>query len=109
MEVKTDYTKGDSDLKDDLTSKSSPISENILEDHATDMLFRFSEIGTFPIYQSVILFNGVQIVTGEGTPEAVINAPLGSFYLNQSGGGNTSMYVKETEVVKNDNVGWVAK
>ncbi len=103
-EVKTDkiikVKREDSDRINKLTS--GEFDENIA-------LFRKPEDSLFPIEPSVIRFNGVYIITSTGTPEGVIFAPLGSFYLNQSGGANTSMYVKETEVIKNDKIGWVAK
>ena len=44
---------------------------------------------------------------GTGTPEGAVVAPLGAVYHNKSGGANTSLYVKETEVATPDNVGWV--
>ena len=64
------------------------------------------ETGVFPIYQNAIKFNGVFIFTGKDSPLNVIAAPLGSIYLNQSGGANLGIYVKETEVVKGDKTGW---
>lgn len=36
-----------------------------------------------------------KILTGTGSPEGVVAAPMGSLYLNQSGGAATSVYVKE--------------
>lgn len=37
-----------------------------------------------------------RIVTGSGSPEGVVAAPMGSLYLNQAGGAATSVYVKES-------------
>jgi hypothetical protein len=65
--------------------------------------------GALFISGKTIRFNGVMILTGKGTPLNVISAPLGSLYLNQSGGANTSIYVKETETLKGDKTGWTAK
>lgn len=46
------------------------------------------------------------IVTGNGDPEGVKTAPVGSLYLRLDGGALTTLYVKETGV---GNTGWVAK
>lgn len=50
--------------------------------------------------------SGAGIYSGSGTPESVITAPMGSLYLNQSGGAGTTLYVKESGT---GNTGWVAK
>lgn len=55
---------------------------------------------------------GVQISTsrtitgGNGSPETVVVAPVGSLYLRSNGAGATSLYVKETGA---SNTGWVGK
>jgi hypothetical protein len=46
------------------------------------------------------------IYGGAGTPEGVVTASPGSMYLNQSGGGGTTLYIKESGT---GNTGWVAK
>ena len=48
----------------------------------------------------------IYIKHGDGSPENVITANIGSIYLRTDGGANTTLYVKESEV---DNTGWVAK
>lgn len=48
-----------------------------------------------------------KILIGAGAPENNVGAPLGSLYLNTSGGTGTSLYVKETG--SDGNTGWVAK
>jgi hypothetical protein len=45
-------------------------------------------------------------LTGAGTPEAAVTAPVGSMYLRTDGGANTTLYVKETGT---GNTGWAAK
>jgi len=50
--------------------------------------------------------NGVMDYTGSGTPEGVITAPVGSTYRRSNGGAGTSFYVKESG---SGNTGWVAK
>jgi len=43
---------------------------------------------------------------GNGTPEAVVAAPVGSLYLRSNGGAGTTLYVKESGT---GNTGWVGK
>jgi hypothetical protein len=43
---------------------------------------------------------------GNGTPENVVRAKVGTLYLRQDGGASTTLYVKETGTGK---TGWVAK
>ena len=43
---------------------------------------------------------------GNGTPEGVVTAPVGSTYHRRDGGALTSFYVKESGT---GNTGWVAK
>lgn len=43
---------------------------------------------------------------GTGTPEAAVTAPIGTLYINQSGGASTTLYVKTTGA---GNTGWTAK
>jgi hypothetical protein len=43
---------------------------------------------------------------GNGTPEGVVAAPVGSFYSRKNGGAGTSFYVKESG---SGNTGWIAK
>jgi len=43
---------------------------------------------------------------GAGSPEGVVEAPVGSLYFNTSGGSSTTMYVKESGT---GNTGWVGK
>lgn len=46
------------------------------------------------------------IYAGAGNPNGVVTAPPGSLYLNNSGGINSTLYVKESGI---SNTGWVAK
>lgn len=50
--------------------------------------------------------NGVRVITGRGTPESVVAAPIGSLFLRVDGSTGTSLYVKESGT---SNTGWVAK
>lgn len=48
----------------------------------------------------------VGITGGNGSPENVVAAPVGTQYQRWDGGANTSLYVKESGT---GNTGWVAK
>ncbi len=46
------------------------------------------------------------IMSGTGTPEGAVAAPIGSLFLRTDGGAGTSLYVKESGT---GNTGWVGK
>jgi hypothetical protein len=50
--------------------------------------------------------NGVLILTGSGTPEGNVTAPVGSLYLRSDGGAGTSLYVKQSGT---GSTGWAGK
>lgn len=50
--------------------------------------------------------SGPLILSGSGTPESAVAAPIGSMFLRADGGAGTSLYVKESGT---GNTGWVAK
>lgn len=47
-----------------------------------------------------------RIFNGNGSPEGVVAAGIGSIYMRADGGASTSVYVKESGT---DATGWVAK
>lgn len=49
---------------------------------------------------------GARTITGAGTPEGVVTAPVGSLYRRTDGAAATTLYVKESGT---GNTGWVAK
>ena len=51
-----------------------------------------------------ITLGTVEILTGAGAPN--VAAPVGSMYLRTDGGGDSTLYIKETGT---DSSGWVAK
>ena len=53
-----------------------------------------------------VFANGVLMATGRGTPESNLSAPVGSMYLREDGGANTTLYIKESGT---SNTGWIAK
>lgn len=48
----------------------------------------------------------IGIYNGNGSPETVVTARIGSLFLRRDGGANTTLYVKESGT---GNTGWVAK
>jgi len=54
----------------------------------------------------VVIGGTAAILSGTGTPEAVVVAPGGSMFLRTDGGAGTTLYIKESGV---GNTGWVAK
>lgn len=57
-------------------------------------------------FNEVQLGTGIRDLTGAGSPETVITAPVGSTYRRTNGGAGTTFYVKESGV---GNTGWVGK
>ena len=48
----------------------------------------------------------VLVRSGEGSPEGVVSAPVGTLYLDSSGSAGTTLYVKESG---SGSTGWAAK
>lgn len=46
------------------------------------------------------------ILSGSGSPQSAVEAPVGALYLRTDGGAATTLYVKESGT---GNTGWVAK
>lgn len=57
-------------------------------------------------YRTILGTAAIQILTGAGTPEAAVTAPVGSLFLRSDGGASTTLYVKQNGT---GNTGWVAK
>lgn len=47
----------------------------------------------------------IDIVSGVGNPNGIVSAPIGSIYLNESGGTGSTLYIRETGGATN----WTAK
>lgn len=65
--------------------------------------------GFYAATNGITLTNGttaVLAVTGANTPEGTVTAPVGSLFLRNNGGANTTLYIKESGA---GNTGWVAK
>lgn len=69
--------------------------------------FRVNGTAIFTVRgDGALLFNGLLILSGAGSPEGVKTAPVGSLYLNTSGGAGTTLYVKQSLT---GNTGWIGK
>jgi hypothetical protein len=53
-----------------------------------------------------LTLGSTQVLTGAGTPERAVTAPVGSMFLRTDGGAGTTLYVKESGT---GNTGWAAK
>ena len=73
----------------------------VVNDGATNF-----QVALVPNRKAIQLNNSVYVMTGTGSPEGSVSAPVGSLYLRSDGSANTSMYVKESGVSV---TGWVAK
>ncbi len=62
--------------------------------------------GDLTVTQDRILLGAVELITGTGSPENTVIAPVGSIYLRDDGGANTTLYLKESGA---GNTGWIAK
>jgi len=101
-----DYTK-ESGINDKLISSDSMMDYQ----YSDDVKFQSQNESTFDrdsfkINGTTILFSGVNIYVGSGTPEANVKAPIGSLFLRRDGGAGTALYVKESGT---DKTGWVGK
>ena len=68
-------------------------------------LVRLSNLGP-TLTGTTLLLGTCQVLTGAGTPEAAVTAPVCSLFLRTDGGAGTTLYVKESGA---GNTGWVAK
>lgn len=68
------------------------------------------ELATWPTSQGDVSLSTARFplsLGGPGSPEGVVEAPLGTIWHRTDGGTGTSFYVKETEATSS--TGWVAK
>ena len=87
--------------------------------HSVNVAFAFQAGGTSSMGNNIVVFgntglknyldfkNEVLLITGSGTPQAVVTASVGAEFLRNDGGANTTLYIKESGT--NTNTGWVAK
>lgn len=66
----------------------------------------YARTGDMRLAAGRAIIGTANIVSGTGSPETVVTAPVGSLFLRTDGGANTTLYVKESGV---GNTGWIAK
>jgi len=83
-------------------------SSGVIEVLGVDYLTESGNITGKPVRtDSVVLDQTCQILTGTGSPEGVVAAPVCSLFLRQDGTATTTLYVKTTGGT--GNTGWTAK
>jgi hypothetical protein len=51
---------------------------------------------------------GLQILTGSGSPEGVVSAPITTLYMNTAGTAGSILYIKKLAAVTTDpTTGWI--
>lgn len=61
---------------------------------------------TLAVTNSITIGAAAQILSGTGSPNSVVTAPVGSLFFRTDGGSGTTFYVKESG---SGNTGWVGK
>jgi len=74
---------------------------------AEPIIMTVDGLSNAPDHDSGIVTPDAAVLTGAGSPQGVVAAPVSTMYLRTDGGTNTTIYVKETG--GNTNLGWVAK
>ena len=50
----------------------------------------------------------MQILTGSGSPEGVVSAPITTLYMNTAGGAGAVLYIKrDTDIAADPTTGWI--
>lgn len=88
------------DSNGDTSTAAFRVAKDTQTSNTSTHVWQVSEDGT------QLLVNAIKIATGTGSPEGVVTAPVGSTYHRSDGGAGTSFYVKESGA---GNTGWVAK
>lgn len=88
-------------------SSSASTYMQVLQDDGTSLIMQAGTSSAKFQAPTLLLNNSsVGIYSGAGTPEAAVTAPVGSIYLRNDGGAGTSFYVKQSG---SGNTGWVGK
>lgn len=92
-----------------------PIANNIHSDDRFLIIYNASGENGLPVTMTIplnnvifnsISFGSIMIMTGNGSPENVVSANVGSMYLRKDGGVLTTLYIKESGF---EDTGWSAK
>ena len=90
---------------DGLGNHTATIDLNMAGNEVANAADATSGTGLTTLNQVEVLIEGY-IRAGTGSPEGVVAAPVGTLYVDTSGGTGTTLYVKESGT---GNTGWVAK
>jgi hypothetical protein len=100
VQEQTSGTTANANIMIDATAGTVPVGTwDIYSDSSRESLFKS---GKFRFLSST----GPTLTFGAGTPEGVVNAPVGSLFCRTDGGASTTLYVKQSGT---GNTGWVAK
>lgn len=88
-----------------LETTDSPQFAGVNLGNATDTTLARVSAGVASVEGNTII-TSTTIRTGTGSPEGVVTAPVGTLYLNSTGGAGTTLYVKESGT---GNTGWIGK
>ena len=69
------------------------------------VILTITGLGSVPDHDTGII-RPSGIISGTGTPEGSVTAPIGTLYTRLDGGASTTLYVKESGT---GNTGWVGK
>ena len=91
-------------LSQKVVAGASVSADNVISVRPTGGRVRFS----FPGQNGGLELgaSGPRVMSGSGSPESAVTAPVGSLWLRTDGGVGTSLYVKESGT---GNTGWTAK
>ena len=93
---------------DDIQLRSGTLTRLLWDNSIPRWDFQFTNVSNI---QNLNVINAVnvgsgQMLSGTGTPEAVVTAGVGSIFMRTDGGAGASLYVKESGA---GNTGWIAK
>ena len=63
-------------------------------------------VGSGLVLRATDTLQNAFVIVGTSTPEAAVTAPIGTLFINNTGGAATTLYVKTTGA---GNTGWTAK
>lgn len=84
----------------------TPTEALVVQGSTTNVLVQAGNLVIGTSGKGVVLPGGITWTSGAGTPEGVVTAPIGSLYSRSDGGLLTSFYVKQSGT---GNTGWAAK
>ncbi len=96
---------------DTLDAEDVVVTANVAKKALAAVVAIETELGTTPSGSAASVAarftaNETRLLSGTGSPEGAVTAPIGTLYTNVSGGANTTLYVKTSG---SGNTGWTAK